>query len=78
MEVRVPVRSRRSIAAIIPISHCRRSQQDATYAELLFETFGSRVIGLQISRHGDGMNVERCPCALWLREKFYGRPFDQA
>jgi hypothetical protein len=32
---------------------------DATYAEVLFETFGSRVIGLQISRHGDGMNFER-------------------
>src|SRR5215471_9850392 len=25
----------------------------------LFETFGPRVIGLQISRHGDGMNAER-------------------
>jgi hypothetical protein len=32
---------------------------DATYAEVLFETFGRRVIGLQISRHGDGMNFER-------------------
>jgi hypothetical protein len=32
---------------------------DATYAEVLFETFGPRVIGLQISRHGDGMNAER-------------------
>ena len=30
---------------------------DATYAEVLFDTFGpSRVIGMQISRHGDGMN----------------------
>jgi len=28
---------------------------DATYAETLYETFGARVIGLQISRHGDGM-----------------------
>jgi hypothetical protein len=27
---------------------------DATYAEVLLETFGPRVIGLQISRHGDG------------------------
>jgi hypothetical protein len=34
---------------------------DATYAEVLFETFGPRVIGLQISRHGDGMQAERRP-----------------
>src|SRR5262245_15957003 len=34
---------------------------DATYAEVLFETFGRRVVGLQISRHGDGMNLERRP-----------------
>jgi hypothetical protein len=34
---------------------------DATYAEVLLETFGARVIGLQISRHGDGMNPERRP-----------------
>jgi hypothetical protein len=32
---------------------------DATYAEVLFEMFAPRVIGLQISRHGDGTNVER-------------------
>jgi hypothetical protein len=32
---------------------------DPTYAEVLFETFGSRVIGLQISRFGDGMTFER-------------------
>jgi hypothetical protein len=32
---------------------------DATYAEVLLETFGPRVIGLQISRNGDGMNPER-------------------
>jgi hypothetical protein len=31
---------------------------DATYAEVLQETFGQRVIGLHISRHGDGMNPE--------------------
>jgi hypothetical protein len=31
---------------------------DATYAETLLETFGPRVIGLQISRHGDGMHPE--------------------
>src|ERR1700730_4869589 len=34
---------------------------DATYAEVLCETFGPRVIGLQISRYGDGMNAERRP-----------------
>jgi hypothetical protein len=34
---------------------------DATYAEVLLETFGPRVIGLQISRSGDGMNPERRP-----------------
>jgi hypothetical protein len=34
---------------------------DATYAEVLHETFGPRVIGLQISRHGDGMNTEWRP-----------------
>jgi hypothetical protein len=32
---------------------------DPTYVEVLFETFGPRVIGLQISRHGDGMTFER-------------------
>jgi hypothetical protein len=35
---------------------------DATYAETLFDTFGSqRVIGLHISRSGDGMTAERRP-----------------
>jgi hypothetical protein len=35
---------------------------DATYAETLFDTFGPvRVIGLQISRFGDGMTPERRP-----------------
>ena len=34
---------------------------DATYAEALLETFGPRVIGLQISRSGDGMDPERRP-----------------
>jgi hypothetical protein len=32
---------------------------DATYAEVLYETFGHRVVGLQISRHGDGTTFER-------------------
>ncbi len=31
---------------------------DATYGEVLVQTFGRRVIGLHISRHGDGMNHE--------------------
>src|SRR6476620_9140447 len=31
---------------------------DPTYAETLVETCGPRVIGLQISRHGDGMHPE--------------------
>jgi hypothetical protein len=31
---------------------------DPTYAEVLYETFGPRVIGLHITRHGDGMNAE--------------------
>jgi hypothetical protein len=34
---------------------------DATYAEVLVEAFGTRVIGLQISRSGDGLNDERRP-----------------
>jgi len=34
---------------------------DATYAEVLFDTFGVRVIGLQITRSGDGMACERRP-----------------
>src|SRR6516164_3670496 len=31
---------------------------DATYAEILVQTFPSRVVGLQISRYGDGMGCE--------------------
>ena len=34
---------------------------EASYGEFLFETFGPRVIGMQITRRGDGMNVERRP-----------------
>jgi hypothetical protein len=34
---------------------------DPTYAEVLLETFGPRVIGVQISRNGDGMKFERRP-----------------
>jgi hypothetical protein len=36
---------------------------DASYAEVLFETFGPRVIGLQISRYGDGKNAEHRACS---------------
>jgi len=32
---------------------------DASYGEVLYETFGPRIIGLQISRHGNGMQFER-------------------
>jgi hypothetical protein len=42
---------------------------DATYGEVLFENFGARVIGVQISRYGDGMNFERRPVkhrAMWI------------
>ena len=32
---------------------------DATYAEVLYEIFGDRVIGVQITRFGEGVEVER-------------------
>jgi hypothetical protein len=32
---------------------------DPTYAEVLYETFGQRVIGVHISRYGDGITFER-------------------
>ncbi len=35
---------------------------DESYAEILVETFGERVIGLHISRFGDGMNAELRRC----------------
>jgi hypothetical protein len=34
---------------------------DATYAEVLFEMFGPRLVGLHITRFGDGMSPERRP-----------------
>ena len=34
---------------------------DATYAEVLFEMFGRRLIGLQITRSGNGMDYEAWP-----------------
>jgi hypothetical protein len=43
--------------AIIPAD----LSNDPTYGEVLYETFGPRVIGLQITRHGDGMNFEWRP-----------------
>lgn len=36
---------------------------DPSYAEMLYETFGPRVIGLHISRHGDGTHCD------WRRVK---------
>jgi hypothetical protein len=35
--------------------------RDDTYAEVLFEMFGARVIGVRIVRHGNGMECERWP-----------------
>jgi hypothetical protein len=32
---------------------------DPTYAETLFDTFGPRIVGVQIGRSGDGMTFER-------------------
>jgi hypothetical protein len=32
---------------------------DPTYAEVLYETFGQRVIGVHVSRYGDGITFER-------------------
>jgi hypothetical protein len=34
---------------------------DTSYGEVLYENFGPRLIGLHISRHGDGMNFECRP-----------------
>src|SRR5215472_11792372 len=34
---------------------------DASYAEVMQETFGPRVIGVHITRYGDGMNAEWRP-----------------
>ena len=34
---------------------------DTSYAEQLLETFGPRVIGVHVARHGTGMEVERRP-----------------
>ena len=37
------------------------TSNDATYAELLFARFGPRVVGIHITRGGDGSNVEYRP-----------------
>ena len=55
-----------ALAAVDRRYHCNGLivadlSNDATYAEVLFETFGPRVIGLHISRFGDGMSHERRP-----------------
>jgi hypothetical protein len=42
----------------------RKRARDPTYAEVLHATFGLRVLDLQISRNGDGMNVELRPVKL--------------
>jgi hypothetical protein len=34
---------------------------DSSYGEQLLETFGPRVVGVHIGRHGNGMQVERRP-----------------
>jgi hypothetical protein len=59
--------SRASALAVVDRRHNHNAlivvdlSNDATYAETLLDTFGTRVIGLQISRSGDGLNVERRP-----------------
>jgi Terminase large subunit, T4likevirus-type, N-terminal len=55
-----------ALAAIDRRHHCDALivadlSNDASYAEVLLETFGPRVIGVQISRHGSGMEFERRP-----------------
>ena len=39
---------------------------DASYADVLLQTFGQRVIGVHISRAGDGMQFERRACGCGL------------
>ncbi len=39
---------------------------DSSYAEILLHTFGRRVIGLHISRYGDGMEAERLVHPIWV------------
>jgi hypothetical protein len=51
----VDVRHGRNALIVVDLSN------DATYAEVLYETFGKRVIGLHITRHGDGKTCEWWP-----------------
>ena len=62
MAVRAPVRWPKLIArydsnALIVAD----LSNDTSYGEQLLETFGPRVIGVHIGRHGDGMTFERRP-----------------
>ena len=55
-----------ALAAIDRRHHCEALivadlSNDPSYAEVLYETFGRRVVGLHISRHGDGGTFERRP-----------------
>ena len=55
-------------------SSLRISANDATYAEVLHETFGPRVIGLHITRQGNGMTFEGRPVkGGWLPVYTIGR-----
>jgi len=48
-------RYQRKALIVADLSH------DPTYAEVLYDTFGKRVVGLHISRHGDGMSRDWRP-----------------
>jgi hypothetical protein len=49
---------------------------DATYGEALFDTFGRRVIGVQIGRSGDGTTCQRRPVRNGVIPVYnVGRPF---
>jgi hypothetical protein len=50
--------------------------RDDTYGEVLFETFGRRVIGLHITRNGDGTTLESRPVkGGWLPVYTIGRTY---
>ena len=46
---------------------------DPTYAEILFAMFGARVIGLHITRSGDGMSCECSAGQEWLHSRLHHR-----
>ena len=57
-----PARSPRSIANIATNALIVADlSNDPSYADALYETFGRRVIGLHITRSGDGMQAEQRP-----------------